>query len=180
MYPKDIALFNDLLMDLQKETDRGLALVGAAFLDDRLKLMLAAYLRGDPKDIEQNLLRFEGPLGQAKARLLACHALGLITDREKREIGLIFEIRNQFSHKTFTQTFEGTKDDRAVPNKVDQLTPDLPGDGAPSRRGKMVMSVVEMWMMLWYRDEWIKRVRTEKSVWQLVEEAQAADRANEN
>jgi len=51
---------------LEGETERGLAIVGAAFLDDALKEFLRAYLMDDPKKVVNGLLG--GSFGSFKKR----------------------------------------------------------------------------------------------------------------
>jgi hypothetical protein len=175
MRSDDVLLIGDLLKDLQRETDSGLALVGASFLDERLRLMLAAYLGGDTRQVYQNLLRHDRPLGAAKARLNMCHALGLINDRERDQMRLIFEVRNEFSHKVLTQSFDGHKGDTTVPDTVSKLSPDLPDESLTySRRSLFVFSIVEMWVALWYRHEWIAQLRSKTPMWLQIREHRPA------
>jgi hypothetical protein len=90
--------FTDFLDEFNKETPRGAALAGAAFIDDLLEKVLAAFLIKN-KSAEDLTSGFSAPLGTFSARIAACHALGLISDNEARECGLIRKIRNEFAHK---------------------------------------------------------------------------------
>jgi len=61
-----IALMAEFRGKLEGETERGLAIVGAAFLDDALKELLRAYLMDDPKKVVNGLLG--GSFGSFKKR----------------------------------------------------------------------------------------------------------------
>jgi mannitol operon repressor len=92
---KDFASFLD---DFNKETERGAALAAAAFLDDILERMLAAFLL-DAETTRDLLIGFNAPLGSLSARIAATHAMGLISEDERRECDLIRKVRNEFAHK---------------------------------------------------------------------------------
>src|ERR1700730_6663198 len=90
--------FVAFLDDFNKETERGAALAAAAFLDALLERVLAAFLI--PNNSGINLTNgFNAPLGTFSARIAACHAMGLISEREFKEYELIRKVRNEFAHK---------------------------------------------------------------------------------
>jgi mannitol operon repressor len=87
-----------LVDDLQQETDRGAALVGAAFLDDVLDVTLRAVFINDP-DIVNKLLGMGRPLESFGARTHLVYCLGLMGSDIYADINLIREIRNDFAHR---------------------------------------------------------------------------------
>jgi len=90
--------FSEFLDEFNRETERGAALAAAAFLDDILERVLAAFLI--PNDSGSALTSgFNAPLATLSARIAACHALGLISEVEFREAQLIRKVRNEFAHK---------------------------------------------------------------------------------
>ena len=75
---KDLANFVE---ELRRETDRGLPLVGAALIDDRLEETLRSFFcEGRPatKLLEEP----NAPLGTLSSRVHACYVLGLIDEFE--------------------------------------------------------------------------------------------------
>lgn len=56
------------------------------------------------------------PLGTFSARIKATHALGLIRDREHKDLELMRHIRNQFAHNMFA-----TFSDAAISDRCKQL-----------------------------------------------------------
>ena len=90
--------FAEMLGELSAETERGIALVTAAFIDDLLGRLLAAFLIKN-EGTEMLLIGFNAPLGTLASKIAACHALGLIDDQERRECVILRKIRNEFAHK---------------------------------------------------------------------------------
>ena len=90
--------FMKTLIQLNKETDRGVALVTTSFLDMLLGDAIAAFLI-DNSSAEKLLAGFNAPLGSLSTRIAACHALGLITDEEAKQSDILRKVRNEFAHK---------------------------------------------------------------------------------
>jgi len=90
--------FGAFLDDFNKETERGAALAAAAMIDDILQRVLAAFLIDN--EGRKGLMRgMNAPLGTLAAKTAAAYAMGLITEREHADCGLIRKIRNEFAHK---------------------------------------------------------------------------------
>lgn len=87
-----------LVDDLQKETDRGAALLGAAFLDDVLDVMLRAAFVADNEAVNR-ILGAGRPLESFGARAHLAYCLGLVAPDVYADINLIREIRNDFAHR---------------------------------------------------------------------------------
>jgi mannitol operon repressor len=105
MKPEDRTDLARFLEELQHESDRGLALVGGAVVDDKLRATLAAFFvecSAVAKLIDQG----NAPLGAFSARADACLALGLIDDFEYSEINLVRKIRNEFAHGLHGDTLQ--------------------------------------------------------------------------
>jgi hypothetical protein len=86
------------LDEFNKETARGTALAAAAFLDDLLEGVIAAFLISN-RSSDELRKGFNAPLGTLSARVAACHAMGLISEQEFQECELVRKIRNEFAHK---------------------------------------------------------------------------------
>jgi DNA-binding MltR family transcriptional regulator len=84
-------------LTLSPETDRGCALMAAAYLDSRLGEWLALYFVDDPK-VANKLLSQEGPLSTFSSRIELAYLLGLLSPRESQALNLIRKIRNEFAH----------------------------------------------------------------------------------
>jgi DNA-binding MltR family transcriptional regulator len=87
-----------LVGDLDRETDRGCALLAAAFLDDVLDVMLrAAFV--DVGDAVSKILGTGRPLESFGARTHLAYCIGLLGNDVYADINLIREIRNDFAHR---------------------------------------------------------------------------------
>jgi hypothetical protein len=90
---------------LTPETDRGCALMAAAYLSEQLERLLRATLVHDDAAID-DLFRHLGPLGSFSGRIEMCYAFGLLPAEARRDLHLIRKIRNDFGHVAHTLTFE--------------------------------------------------------------------------
>lgn len=115
-FPEHFLEVLELRVSLNPETDRGCALMVAAFLDHKLQELLTALLVNDPKVVSA-LFGHSGPLGNFSARIDASYALGLIGPNIRRDIHLIRKVRNEFGHSHHTLTFS---DDR-IRNRCNEL-----------------------------------------------------------
>ena len=69
-----------------------------AYIDHLLERTLVAFLI--PNDSGFNLTSgFNAPLGTFSARIVACHAMGLISEQEFKECNQLRKIRNKFAHE---------------------------------------------------------------------------------
>ncbi len=90
--------FGDFLDDFNKETERGAALAAAAMIDDILQRVLDAFLIDN--EGKKSLMRgMNAPMGTLAAKTAALYAMGLISESEYADCGLIRKIRNEFAHK---------------------------------------------------------------------------------
>ena len=89
--------FKAFLTELNKETPRGAALVSATMIDDLLGRCIRAFLVDD-RDGHSLVDGFNAPLGSFSARIVAAHALGLLSDVECAECQIIRKVRNAFAH----------------------------------------------------------------------------------
>jgi len=94
--------------ELQKETDRGVALVAAAFINKILETMLGSFFVDDYKIIAQ-ILSNEGSAGTLSRRINLAYALGLMSRKEYKDLSIIRKIRNQFAHLDKPASFNITR-----------------------------------------------------------------------
>jgi mannitol operon repressor len=99
--------FVEFLGDFNAESDRGAVLSSAAYIDDLLGQTIAAFLveGAQTKDL---VGEYPGPLSGFSARIMAAHALGLISTMERDECNLIRKVRNEFAHAV-KMSFANTK-----------------------------------------------------------------------
>lgn len=95
----------ELRCTLTEETDRGCALMAAAYIDFELEKLIRAYIVDD-KAIAQELFSNNGPLGTFSSRINLAFSLGLIPDDIKRDLHLLRKIRNYFAHEPKRFGFE--------------------------------------------------------------------------
>jgi mannitol operon repressor len=151
------------LAELRRETDRGLPLVAAALVDEKLRDTLHAFFCTG-KAAERLLSVPYAPLGTLSARIEACFALGLIDEFEYREISIIRKVRNAFAHSKHGISFEEAR----VRTLCASLQADLPqGEGYPidEPRFRFINSTVWMVIRLYYRAAWVERERRQPKTW---------------
>ncbi len=90
---------------LTPETDRGCALMAAAYLEDQLAELLTFYFTDDGKVVKE-LFEPAGPLGTLSSRIDIAYALGLIGPNARRELHLIRKVRNDFGHEPRPISFD--------------------------------------------------------------------------
>lgn len=157
-------LFN-FLRELRHETDRGLALVSAAVIDENLAQILGAFFQDD-REAAQRILgvdpRREAALSSFSARADAAFALGLIERQEYDEIGLIRRIRNEFAHARHGLRFD-TSDIAKLCLKLKAGPP--PRATEPTPRLRFHFSVVSTYLRLYGRPRHVLRERRQPKEW---------------
>ena len=89
--------FAPFLDDLSGESERGAVLISVSYLEQQLKEIVSAFLC-EGKASVRLFKGLNAPLGTFAARADAAAALGLISEREYRELETLRKIRNQFAH----------------------------------------------------------------------------------
>jgi len=157
---EDLAKFVD---ELRRETDRGLPLVGAALIDDRLTETLRSFFCESPS-ASKLIDDANAPLGTFSSRTEMCFALGLIDEYEYTEIGLIRKVRNEFAHAKHGITFSSPR----VQGLCSSLKSDLPqGADYPLQdpRFRFTNAVVCLALRLYHRPDWVALERRKPKVW---------------
>ncbi|WP_316674772.1 MltR family transcriptional regulator [uncultured Tolumonas sp.] len=159
-HAEDLANF---IQELQAETDRGLPLVGAALIDEKLHKTLESFFV-DSKSSKKLLTDPNAPLGTFSAKIEACYSLALIDQFEYQEIGLIRKIRNEFAHARHGLSFESEK----IKGLCTSLKSPLPDNSKPEQittRFRLINAIVCIVLRLYYRPEWVKKERREIKKW---------------
>ena len=102
---------------LDSETDRGCALMAAAFLDSEVERLLSFFVL-DKKAVVKEMFGQSGPVGTFSSRIHLAYLLGLISPAIHRDLHLIRKIRNGFAHVYQKMTF----DDPTIASRCRELT----------------------------------------------------------
>ena len=159
MRPDDQRSYSEFLQELRAESDRGLALIGGAFLDEKLAATLAAFFVTDSTSL---LHGKNAPLGSFSARIEACFALGLIEEGERAECDYIRRIRNEFAHKLVGTSFSQNRIIDLCKNLKSPL-PDGPDTHPP--RFQFENAVIAMSSRLFYRPEYVALEKRKAKQW---------------
>lgn len=120
---------------LTKETDRGCALMSAAFLDDQLKKLIGAFLVDDKK-VSGKLFNGYSPLATFSSRIDMAYVLGLISKETRLNLTLLRKIRNDFAHIAEDISF----DTENIANRCREFTLDgQPSDTQPRKKFVIAM-----------------------------------------
>jgi DNA-binding MltR family transcriptional regulator len=128
-----------LVGDMESESDRGVALLAVAFLDDVLDLLLRATFVNDP-DAVNRLIGPGRPLESFGSRAHIAYCMGLLGADVYNDINLIREIRNDFAHRQPTNFEQG--DIRLKCTKLRCVTPMLQEIESCTARERFIASVV--------------------------------------
>jgi DNA-binding MltR family transcriptional regulator len=110
----DIGDLQRLYDTFREETDRGAAIVGAAYLDESLKQLISGFMVDKADEVETLLDR---PLSSFWSRILAAYCMGLISGDEYADLDTIRDVRNLFAHEGRQIAFE----DPAIHHRCDEL-----------------------------------------------------------
>jgi DNA-binding MltR family transcriptional regulator len=91
--------------ELERESDRGVALIAAAYLDTALRIMLESSLAGGQTIADKLFNSPNAPLGTFSSRIAMAYGLGHIGPKYFSALESIREIRNAFAHFHRTLTF---------------------------------------------------------------------------
>ena len=82
---------------LDRETDRGCALLAVSYLEEELKVLLKKCLVERP-DVNKYIFSYNGPLGTFSSKIEMAFFLGKISNEVKKELHLLRKIRNDYHH----------------------------------------------------------------------------------
>ncbi len=93
------------LEELQKQTDRAVAVLAAAFLDRLLEDLLAGFFI-ENEALNKKLFRDFGALGSTAAKIDLAYSLGHIGPDLHHDLEIVNGIRNKFAHEIHGLSFE--------------------------------------------------------------------------
>ena len=95
--PVNYSALRQAVSTFTKQSDRGTALIAAAWVDDALSECLRASFRQE-KETADKLLEPDRPLGTFSSRIKLAYLLGIIISSLRSDLDLIKSIRNDFAH----------------------------------------------------------------------------------
>ncbi|WP_368576014.1 transcriptional regulator [Acinetobacter baumannii] len=155
--------FQRFIRSLDRESDRGLPLISAAVIEEKLHDTLKAFL-SDVSASKKILNDFNAPLGTFSSKIDTCYALGLIDEFEYKEINLIRKIRNEFAHTVYDASFDIKK----IHDLCITLESNLPCGIDPKKltaRFRFKNSVICLLSRLYYRPEFVQKEKRQSKVW---------------
>jgi DNA-binding MltR family transcriptional regulator len=87
-----------LIEEIEDQTDRGVAIVGAAWIEETMSAAIESFLHSDSKAWGR-LFVGNGPLSTFSAKIDLCSLLGIVSAPIKSDLHIIREIRNEFAHQ---------------------------------------------------------------------------------
>jgi mannitol operon repressor len=114
--PDHLKEFFAFLKELNRESERGAALIVASMIDEQLRQgLLAIFVKH--KAASKLLDGFAAPLGTFAARIKAAMCVGLLSEREYSDCEIIRDVRNRFAHNIHVKF-----SDKEVAALCDRLT----------------------------------------------------------
>jgi hypothetical protein len=153
--------FAAFLPALNRESDRGMALIATSFVDELLKRTLQAFHVDHPRSLKL-VDGFGAPLGDMATRTTACFALGLISETEADEADRLRKIRNRFAHDIHV-AFDDQKITAMCGNLV--MAAQDYGDVVVGARGRFATSATGLILNLTNRPHYVSRQRRKFTAW---------------
>jgi hypothetical protein len=114
---------------LSDETDRGCALMAAAYLDSELQKLLSKYCVNNP-NVQKDIFGRSRSLSTFSSRIDMSYLLGLLGPNAHRDLHLIRKVRNEFAHVASPIDFN----DPGLAQRCDELYHDAYGKPVPPRK----------------------------------------------
>ena len=149
---QSLSKYLEYRIQLDKESDRGCALVATAILDEKLKELLSALFIRDCK-LQNEMLSGVGPLSSFAAKAKLSYLLGIVTKDEYKNIKLVKKIRNIFAHDPDDIHF----DDDRIHDICSNLTMNILREDIDDPRRIYTLVVSIMMEIIDYRLEIVKQ-----------------------
>lgn len=139
----------DILIDLEQESDRAVAIIGGTRAEDALEFALTRKMRRLSSSDSDGLFVGDSPLATFSAKIKIGYAFKLFNSDTRNELDKIRELRNAFAHSRRRLTFK-TKQVIAVCNSLKSPNRFPPDDPAYVRdaRGKFILTINTLWVEL--------------------------------
>lgn len=99
IFPSNEAISRSLALvqELDAQSDRGVAIVGVAWIEEALTAAIHAFLEKN-KNAWERLFRKSGPLSSLSAKIDIARLLAMTSDAIYSDLHTLREIRNEFAH----------------------------------------------------------------------------------
>ena len=173
MENKDSLLgLSEALQTLTQASLRATAISMAEYLNAELEDLLQAFLIDDASNVKRLLSGELAPLGTFSARITVAFALGLISEKERKNLILIRKIRNVFAHAL--PQMELSFDSPEIKSSCQELEIPQPVDGLPittknvpfadDRASRYFATCAFLLFVLIYRQRNVTRQRKAESI----------------
>jgi DNA-binding MltR family transcriptional regulator len=88
----------EIWRELAKQTDRGVAIIGAAIIEDELKRLIIRSFANTNNKV-RGMFDPDGAMGAFGSQTTLAYAMGLVSQSLYVDLNLIREIRNKFAHR---------------------------------------------------------------------------------
>lgn len=146
-YETDLGAIKDFFEDIDRESDRGLAVLGAAYLDECLGWLIASFLVKDATRVDGTP---KWPLESFAARIRVAYDMGLISRDEHHDLKEIRKIRNRFAHNRHVLSFSEADITREC-NELRLWKPAPQWLERASARSKFAITTSRLWNQLGIR-----------------------------
>lgn len=92
------AMFEQASEELQKGTDRAVAILGALYAHDAINSLLLTHMVRRDEPTIKDLTRRDGTLYSFGSATMLAYALGLIDEKTRERLDIIRKVRNAFAH----------------------------------------------------------------------------------
>lgn len=92
----------EFVKDMHSQTDRGAAIIGAAWLEEELGAAIQSFLHSDPK-ASQRLFGRADPLSSFSSKIDLARVLGMRTSVIASDLHIIRGVRNEFAHSVLSK-----------------------------------------------------------------------------
>ena len=86
-----------LVAEVENQTDRGVAIIGVAWIEESLLAAIHSFLEHD-KPAWERLFRKSGPLSSLSAKIDLARLLGITSNVVTSDLHILRDIRNEFAH----------------------------------------------------------------------------------
>ena len=91
-------IYEDMIANANRESDRGCSLILSANLDNRLRDLLESYFVAQSSEKLNSIFQGNGCLSTFSSRIAISFSVGLLGNDERHDLDIIRAIRNDFAH----------------------------------------------------------------------------------
>ena len=115
------------LDELKTQTDRGIAVITAAVLDELLQMLLIArFIKLGSQHKEALFDKIGAPLSSFSAKIELAFALGVISNEARLALHLVRDVRNKFAHRIEPLTFDHPEVAKLMETRAPQSVNTMP------------------------------------------------------